>query len=650
MSIGDLKPWEPEETVGTIWHRFVTGVDERASFPDAAVHLEDMATRLGVLFRALGGAQGTDIVPAAVSISRHRMSRFRRLGMAGEEIERTTYDGETLALPSLIDLFPDKSDNANLYLWLAAMGAFVPPLEPSGQADLLAHDIAVLRSALAGVRATLKACPGLKPIYKRLCSATLFLRRKMQRPPLEADMEAVIRAALGDNTELSESARQLSLLMADNEPYLPFSDPPRNYRSPEPVPLWIERCPHPAPCRGPVRDPDQSSGGSRAEGQNKRKKAERRNPSEAKRRDSLILHRFETILSWTQFLNINRRVEDSDPDSARRAADDQEELGLAEVEQRPATKLAFDLDMAPQDIDRIHLSGEHLFPEWDYRARTYRQNGCRVLFSDATAPEMDAPPFIDALTRRRINAVKRRFEALRPKRAILPRQVDGDDLDMDALVRSLVDIQASGEGSDRIYRRIVNAERDLAVATLIDVSRSTEAVVEERPVIEIAREALTAFGHGLQATGDVHAIYAFSSLRADKVFMNRCKAFDEPMNVAVERRIAGLRPGFYTRLGAAIRFVSKQLAERAAERRLLLIITDGKPNDIDHYEGRFGFEDTRMAVIEARRLGHAVFGVAIDAKARQYVPHLFGRGAYAMISRAESLPGALPLLYRQLVN
>lgn len=650
MSIGELKPWEPEETVGTIWHHFVSGVDERPNFPNAAVRLEDMATRIGVLFRALGGPQGTHIVPAAASISRHRTSRFRRLGMQGEMIERATFDGETLALPSTIDLFPDRSDNGNLYLWLTAMAAFVPSLEPKGQTDLLAHDIAVLRSALAGVRATLDGCPGLKPIYERLCTATLSLRRSMDQPPLEADMEAVIRAALGDNAELSGRTRQLYEIIVDNKPYFPISDPPRNYRSPEPVSLWIERSPPLAPCRGPVRDPDQSSESSRAEVRNKRKKAKRRNPSEANRRDSLILHRFETILSWTQFLNINRRVEDSDPDTARRAADDQEELGFAEVEPRPATKLAFDLDMAPQDIDRIHLSGEHLFPEWDYRARIYRQDGCRVLFSNTSAPETDAPSYVDALTRRRINAVKRRFEALRPKRAILPRQIDGDDLDMDALVRSLVDIQASGEGSDRIYRRIVNAERDLAVATLIDVSRSTESVVEERPVIEIAREALTALGHGLQATGDAHAIYAFSSLRADKVFVNRCKDFDEPMSLAVKRRIAHLQPGFYTRLGAAIRFVSKQLAERVAERRLLLIITDGKPNDIDHYEGRFGLEDTRMAVIEARHLGHAVFGVAIDTKARQYVPRLFGRGVYAIISRTESLPGALPLLYRQLVN
>lgn len=650
MSIGDLKPWEPEETVGTIWHRFVIGVDARASFPDAAVRLEDMATRIGILFRALGGPQGTDILPAAASISRHRMSRFRRLGVPGEPVKRATFDGETLSLPSQIDLLPDKSDNGNLYLWLAAMAAYVPPIEPIGQTNPIARDIAALRSALAGVRATLKACPGLECVYGRLCEATLSVRRRTKRPPLEADMETVIRAALGDDAELSDSARQLSAIVADEELCRSFPDAPRNYHSPEPVPLWVERCPPLAPQKNSAHDPDQPGGDTHGEGGNRRKKAERRTSSEANRRDSLILHRFETILSWTQFLNINRKVEDSDPESARRAADDQEALGLAEVQQRPATKLAFDLDMAPQDIDRIRLSGEHLFPEWDYRARTYRRDGCRVLFSDAVPNETGPLPFVDASTRRRIKAVKRRFEALRPKRAILPRQVDGDELDMDALVRSLVDIQASGEGSDRIYRRIVNAERDLAVATLIDVSRSTEAVVEERPVIEIAREALAAFGHGLQATGDAHAIYAFSSLRADKVFVNCCKGFDEPMGVAVERRIASLRPGFYTRLGPAIRFVAKQLAKRDAERRLLLIITDGKPNDIDHYEGRFGLEDTRMAVIEAQRLGQAVFGVAIDARARQYVPRLFGRAGYAVISRAESLPGALPLLYRQLVN
>ena len=116
----------------------------------------------------------------------------------------------------------------------------------------------------------------------------------------------------------------------------------------------------------------------------------------------------------------------------------------------------------------------------------------------------------------------------------------------------------------------------------------------------------------------------------------------------VERRIASLRPGFYTRLGAAIRHASADLAAQARRRRLLLVITDGKPNDLDHYEGRHGIEDSAMAVREARRVGHAVFGVTIDRDGKSWFPRLFGRGGYALVPHADRLTAVLPEIYRHL--
>lgn len=103
-------------------------------------------------------------------------------------------------------------------------------------------------------------------------------------------------------------------------------------------------------------------------------------------------------------------------------------------------------------------------------------------------------------------------------------------------------------------------------------------------------------------------------------------------------------------MGAAIRHVVTHLAERPNRHRLLLLLTDGKPNDLDHYEGRYGLEDTRRAIREARRAGLAVFGITVDRKARDYFPYLFGRGAYAIVGRLSRLPHALPALYRQITR
>ena len=168
-------------------------------------------------------------------------------------------------------------------------------------------------------------------------------------------------------------------------------------------------------------------------------------------------------------------------------------------------------------------------------------------------------------------------------------------------------------------------------------------------MIDIEREALTALAWGLDACGDDCAIHAFSSLRRDRVFLLECKAFGEPMGLAVEHRIASLKPGFYTRLGAAIRHASAELAKQARRRRLLLVITDGKPNDLDHYEGRHGIEDSAMAVREARRLGQSVFGVTIDRDGKSWFPRLFGRGGHALVPHPDRLTKVLPEIYRQLV-
>ena len=115
------------------------------------------------------------------------------------------------------------------------------------------------------------------------------------------------------------------------------------------------------------------------------------------------------------------------------------------------------------------------------------------------------------------------------------------------------------------------------------------------------------------------------------MFLTRAKSFDEPMSPAVTARIGGFRPGHYTRLGAAIRHASAMLAEEAAARRLLLVLTDGKPNDLDHYEGVHGIEDSRMAVREARALGQSVHGVVVDADGQDWFARIFGRGGFTLL-------------------
>ena len=217
-------------------------------------------------------------------------------------------------------------------------------------------------------------------------------------------------------------------------------------------------------------------------------------------------------------------------------------------------------------------------------------------------------------------------------------------------MRARIDILANGTGTNRIWRQTRPQARDLAVSILLDVSRSTESAVGDRAVIDIEREALAALAWGLDACGDTFAINAFSSLKRDRVYIQTCKGFDDPMGPLVEDRIGGLRPGFYTRLGAAVRHASRGLAAQGGKRRLLLVITDGKPNDLDHYEGRHGIEDTAMAVREARRAGQSVFGITVDKQAKAWFARMFGQGSFHVIAHPERLTEALPMIYRELVG
>ena len=641
-----VHPWEPEETVGTLWHKFVTRRPVAASYPQAAIRLEKVQPRLGLLFRALGGRAGTEIVAAPRTVQKHRRSLWRRIGHEEELSDAASFDGLTLRLPHQIDTFPEPDLNEGLYHWLAAWVAFAPDQIKPGEAVGPAGDVEAIRIAYATTMRVLEVCPGLKPLWQKLSASFLQARSKTVHPDVEEAVERLVCEALTITGRVASGMSGIEPRW-DKIAGMPI---PSGYQTFAIVPAWPLLLPEPEASSRLHDDAAHSSGGKPSQRSERRMKAQRKKADQAMRRDSLILHRFETIKSWADFMNLNRKAEDDDEDNAAKAAEDANELGLAETGQRPATRLVFDLDLAPQDVDRAAVSGMRLYPEWDWKSASYLPEHVNVLHTDA--PEGDPGLLVPktAATRRRLRAVQRQFEALQPKRIAISRQQDGDEIDLDAALRTICDLRATGDASDRIYRRTAAVERDLSVSTLIDTSRSTESIVGEQQVIAIAREALAALGHGLQATGDAHAIHAFSSLRRDRVFVSRIKDFDEPMSLHVEARIAALKPGFYTRLGAAIRHVSADLARRASTRRLLLVITDGKPNDLDHYEGRHGIEDSRRSVMEARRLGHAVFGITIDKRAEAYIPHIFGQNGFAIIQEPNRLVSALPHIYRQLVT
>ncbi len=232
-----------------------------------------------------------------------------------------------------------------------------------------------------------------------------------------------------------------------------------------------------------------------------------------------------------------------------------------------------------------------VYPEWDYRLKAYRHRG--VILKEPVAPLGDAAWVTAAMARhaRLARRVRARFERLRPRHVRLNRQPDGSEPDLAAWVSTCADIRAGATVDGRLYVERRPSRRELAVALLADVSASTDGwVSSNRRIVDVEKEALLVVCEALDALGDRYGIFAFSGEGADDVSVLTLKSFAEGRSLAVERRIAALDSDRYTRMGASIRHVTAALGRERTSRRLLLILSDGKPNDVDVYEGRYGWK------------------------------------------------------------
>ena len=640
--------YEFEELVGRFWHGWAARATSYPYHPDARAEFEPLRDTLAVYFRALGGPGGVALTTAQATGREHRLSWRQRLGFEREPMELARLDGENLILPKANALFPEPADNRSLYFWQTAFLARAEVLPDVS--DPLQLDLWHLAIAVRTTRTLLDEMPGWRERHRRLASKLAELRPARRLPPEEDRIERIIRVLLGERIDLDERAQLMLRAVSEDAREIERFDAPGGYRPPLPVPLWpLVTAVEAARAEGNDEDRDDDERGGDSEDLGEQKfSARRRRLEQTERDDPLLLNPFEKVMSWAEMVNVNRPVDDDDKDEARKAATELEELTLAKHRKQAATRLKMGLEIAPEAVAEGSLREERTLPEWHYARRRHMPDYCAIQVLEPRSAAEDWRP--DADMRTRIRRVRRHFEALRPKREMLRAQLDGDEFDMDALVRRQAELASGHTGNDRIYTAWRDQSRDLAVTTLVDVSLSTEAWMDDRRVLDIEKEAILVLAHGIDACGDDQSIHTFTSHRRRRVEMTPLKAFDEPMGRPVERRIAALEPGRYTRMGAAIRFVTEELAARPNRHRMLLVLTDGKPNDTDHYEGRYAVEDTRMAVREARRQGLVVFGVTIDTQARQYFPLVFGRSGYAIVPRASALSRALPAIYRQLVQ
>ena len=292
-----------------------------------------------------------------------------------------------------------------------------------------------------------------------------------------------------------------------------------------------------------------------------------------------------------------------------------------------------------------HGEGIHAIDEWDYRRQGYRKRW--ALLRETTAPSggLDFAEEILKRNRGMVLRIKRQFERIRMGEALLRRQKHGDEIDLDAAVEAFTDLKTGFHPSDQVFARLARNKRDIASAFLIDLSGSTSGWINE-----VERAALLILSEAMQVLQDRFAIYGFSGRTRKRCELFRIKGVHEPYGEMVKRRIANLRPLEYTRLGPPIRHLTSLLAQVEARTRLLVTLSDGKPDDYDGYKGDYGIEDTRQALLEAKRMGVHPFCITIDKAEHSYLSHMYGAANYVFIDDLSKLPIKVPEIYRKLTT
>ncbi len=292
-----------------------------------------------------------------------------------------------------------------------------------------------------------------------------------------------------------------------------------------------------------------------------------------------------------------------------------------------------------------HEEGAFFYNEWDHGRQHYRKNWC-VMREKPVTPVHD--DFVQQTMNKYsglIKQLRKSFEAMRDEDRLLKRQADGEEVDLDALVEALADARDGREMSDRLYTRMHRSERNIAVAFMVDMSGSTKGWINDAE-----RESLLLLSEALESLGDRYAIYGFSGMTRKRCELYKIKAFDEPYDSEVRSRISGIRPQDYTRMGFAIRHLTHLLRETDARTRILITLSDGKPDDYSDYRGEYGIEDTRRALLEARRDGIHPYCITIDEHARDYLPHMYGPAAYTVVDEVRQLPLKVSDIYRRLTT
>ena len=293
------------------------------------------------------------------------------------------------------------------------------------------------------------------------------------------------------------------------------------------------------------------------------------------------------------------------------------------------------------------------YHEWDYQVQLHRPDWVTVYERRVKKGDPDEITRILFEYRPVASRIRQIIDMLQPAGVIRERRLeDGDEIDINAAVDAMISIRMGRQPDPRITMRNVMKTRDLAVVILLDLSQSTNDLVEgtDKTVLQLTREACALVSLAIDGIGDSFAIHGFNSDGRHDVHYYRIKDFTEHFNDDVKARLAGMEGGLSTRMGAAMRHAAHHLMRQPERRKLLLLITDGEPADIDERDPQYLRHDTRKAVEELHVQGITSYCLTLDPDADAYVKRIFGENRYTIIDHVDRLPEKLPILFASLTS
>jgi len=336
------------------------------------------------------------------------------------------------------------------------------------------------------------------------------------------------------------------------------------------------------------------------------------------------------------------------------AGDDAQEIWTCQTNMRPYEDDLTDSQISFNDMwGKEPVSDPYHYQEWDYQIQLHRPDWATVY--ERRQPIGNPEDIEKILLEHRpiAHRIKQIIDLLTPEGVQRVRNMeDGDEIDINAAVDAMISIRMGEQPNPRITMRNVLKSRDLSVVVLMDLSESTNEPLggSDKTVLELTREAATLVATAINGIGDPFALHGFASDGRHDVQYYRFKDFNQHFNDEAKSRLAGMRGGLSTRMGAAIRHSGQHLLKQPERRKLLLIVTDGEPADIDERDPQHLRHDTKKAVEELYSKGILSYCLTLDPNADNYVKRIFGANNYTVIDNVEKLPEQLPVLFASLTK